>query len=83
MERGYLPDFLIRFGVRRLCDQRLKSLARSNADPVKALNSYAQSLSAGPLAEATKKANEQHYELPTDFFLTVLGKERKYSCTYE
>jgi cyclopropane fatty-acyl-phospholipid synthase-like methyltransferase len=32
----------------------------------------------------TAAANEQHYELPTDYFLAVLGPNRKYSsCLYE
>lgn len=34
------------------------------------------------IAEDTDKANEQHYEVPTDFFLTVLGSRLKYSCCY-
>ncbi|KAK7097765.1 uncharacterized protein [Littorina saxatilis] len=34
------------------------------------------------IAESTDKANEQHYEVPTEFFLTVLGKRLKYSCCY-
>jgi cyclopropane-fatty-acyl-phospholipid synthase len=35
------------------------------------------------LAVHTKDANEQHYELPPEFFLNVLGKNLKYSsCFY-
>ncbi|PVD34768.1 hypothetical protein C0Q70_06045 [Pomacea canaliculata] len=34
------------------------------------------------IAEATDKANEQHYEVPTEFFQTVLGSRLKYSCCY-
>nr|KAG5709291.1 hypothetical protein BaRGS_018043 [Batillaria attramentaria] len=34
------------------------------------------------IAEATDKANEQHYEVPTDFFLTTLGSRLKYSCCF-
>ena len=40
-------------------------------------------MSTGPIAEATDEANEQHYELPADFFAFVLGPRRKYSgCLY-
>ena len=35
-----------------------------------------------PIAVKTDKANEQHYEVPADFFDLVLGKNRKYSCCY-
>jgi cyclopropane-fatty-acyl-phospholipid synthase len=35
---------------------------------------------AHPIAVATAEANAQHYEVPADFFATVLGPRRKYSC---
>ena len=36
------------------------------------------------IAEYTDAANEQHYELPTEFFRLVLGSHLKYSsCLYE
>jgi len=36
-----------------------------------------------PIAVHTNSANEQHYEVPTRFLLTVLGKRAKYSsCLY-
>jgi len=33
-----------------------------------------------PLALLPAKANEQHYELPAEFFELALGPHRKYSC---
>ncbi|MFB6260827.1 MAG: cyclopropane-fatty-acyl-phospholipid synthase family protein, partial [Thiohalorhabdaceae bacterium] len=33
----------------------------------------------GPVAPVPDKANEQHYELPPEFFDRVLGHRRKYS----
>lgn len=38
--------------------------------------------SQGPIAPVPDKANEQHYEVPAEFFTHVLGKHRKYSCCY-
>lgn len=36
-----------------------------------------------PAATQTAAANEQHYEVPTAYFLLVLGKHLKYSsCLY-
>ena len=37
-----------------------------------------------PARPQTAAANEQHYELPTEYFLRVLGPHRKYSsCLFE
>jgi cyclopropane-fatty-acyl-phospholipid synthase len=82
-ERGVLPDWLIRPGIRRLLKQRLEAADRR--DPQKcreALRSFIGKLRCGPLAVATDEANQQHYEVPTAFFDHVLGKHKKYSCCY-
>lgn len=34
---------------------------------------FIQRLKESPVAIETEKANEQHYEVPTEFFLTVLN----------
>ena len=83
MERGYLPDPSIRWGVRRLCSKRLapyKSL-RAN-DLEKITRDFANELRRSPVAIATKEANEQHYEVPSRFYELVLGPYLKYSCAY-
>ena len=76
MERGLIPDPLVRFGIRKLCDQRLKSLVGSSEDD------YAKGLRALPIAISTADANQQHYELPQEFFGLVLGRNRKYSSCF-
>ncbi|XP_052084044.1 uncharacterized protein LOC127721332 [Mytilus californianus] len=43
---------------------------------------FIKRLQNSPVAIETDKANEQHYEVPTEFFKTVLGKRLKYSCCY-
>ena len=40
---------------------------------------FVESMRAGPIAPVPEKANEQHYELPPEFFAAVLGPHRKYS----
>jgi cyclopropane-fatty-acyl-phospholipid synthase len=35
-----------------------------------------------PIAVLTDKSAEQHYEVPTEFYLASLGKRLKYSCAY-
>ena len=41
---------------------------------------FVEDLRRRPVAEQTKAANEQHYEVPTEFYLECLGKHLKYSC---
>jgi cyclopropane-fatty-acyl-phospholipid synthase len=76
MERGFLPDAAIRFGIRQLCKDRLQSLEKSSE------HDYIQVLKKSPIAVNTREANEQHYELPAEFFSLVLGKNRKYSSAF-
>jgi cyclopropane-fatty-acyl-phospholipid synthase len=79
MERGWVPDPLIRFGIRRLLRERLASLQRAGDGGQQQLLSVLQQ---GPLAVHTAAANEQHYELPPAFFERVLGPRLKYSSCY-
>ena len=44
---------------------------------------FVKELKSMPVAINTDNANEQHYEVPTDYFLLCLGKHLKYSsCLY-
>lgn len=77
-ERSLIPDRLIRVGIRRLLAERLgtlKGLQKSDAD-------WLTELEKKPLAEETEAANEQHYEIPANYFKTVLGKHLKYSSGF-
>ncbi len=80
MERGILPDALIRFGIRRLLNRRLTAIAAAARHGEEA--NFVQSLHHGPIAVQTDKANEQHYEVPAAFFARVLGPRLKYSSCY-
>jgi cyclopropane-fatty-acyl-phospholipid synthase len=83
MERGLVPDVLVRRAIRKLCRQRLLGCdTGSAAVNDAACQSFVQSMSQGPIAPVPEKANEQHYELPPEFFQAVLGQHRKYSCCY-
>ena len=45
---------------------------------------FAREMAARAIAEHTDAANEQHYEVPAEFFLNCLGPRLKYSsCLYE
>ncbi|ESP02190.1 hypothetical protein LOTGIDRAFT_230578 [Lottia gigantea] len=43
---------------------------------------FIHNLKTSAIAIETDKANEQHYEVPTEFYLTALGKRLKYSGCY-
>lgn len=82
-ERGVLPDWLIRFGMRRLMAERLRlEAAREAAEPGEPLRCFVEELRSSPIAIATDAANSQHYEVPSEFFQRVLGPRLKYSCCY-
>lgn len=77
MERGWLPDVAVRFGIRRLLGRRL---VKAKADAASGKEKeFIKSLPSQPIAIATDKANEQHYEVPAEFYLKVLGPHLKYS----
>lgn len=83
VEKGYLPDPFIRFGIRYLLKQRL-SEEKAYQVEINSLkfNQFLQQLKKSPLAIETEKANEQHYEIPAKFYDLVLGKHKKYSCCF-
>lgn len=83
LERDLLPDWLIRYGIRRLLADRLREEHRGNVEEQQAhLMRFVEQLRSSPIAIATREANEQHYELPCGFFTQVLGRNLKYSSCY-
>jgi len=82
-ERGLVPDFLIRAGIRNLCRKRLKQCLTDDCEANAELaEKYLADSDASPMAVLTDKANEQHYEVPAGFYQLVLGKNLKYSSCY-
>lgn len=83
LEKNFLPDWLIRIGIRRLLAARLRDEHKGDAESQQAhLMALIDVLKASPIAVNTTDANEQHYEVPTEFFRFVMGKHMKYSCGY-
>ncbi len=83
LERGLLPDWLVRVGIRRLLQARLAE--EDQGDPEaqqQRLMKFIAHLRGSPVAIHTAAANQQHYELPSGFFERVLGKQLKYSSCY-
>jgi cyclopropane-fatty-acyl-phospholipid synthase len=80
-ERRWLPDPVIRLGMRRLLRERLaheEQLCGGEYD--EALDRFAERQRQSVVTIETHRANEQHYEVPAEFFELVLGARLKYSC---
>lgn len=83
VEKGLVPDAVIRHGIRRLLTQRLIEEDKGNPEAQQAhLMQLVEQLRCSPVAVETKAANEQHYEVPAAFYQQVLGKHLKYSSGY-
>ena len=82
-EKRLVPDRLIRIGIRQLLKKRLYD--EFIDDPKEREIRYERllhSLRSSPIAIETKAANDQHYEIPAEFFKYVLGENLKYSACY-
>lgn len=78
-ESGFIPDAIIRQGIRRLVQQRKTQVEGMNGAD---LDSFVAMMRESDVALIPQVANEQHYEVPAEFFAEVLGKHRKYSCCH-
>jgi len=81
-ESGFIPDSVIRLGIRRLLRNRLASIAAFDTPGNTQLEEFVDMMNHSEIAPVPKLANEQHYEVPADFFKACLGSHRKYSCCY-
>lgn len=82
-EKRLIPDSLIRLGIRQLLRKRLADECADN--PAQREIRYLEllrNLRSSPIAIQTTSANEQHYEVPAEFFQYVLGENLKYSACY-
>jgi cyclopropane-fatty-acyl-phospholipid synthase len=83
IETNRVPDWLIRLGVRASLEVGLRRKRRMSREEQEAVRlALLSKLKQSPIAIETDKANQQHYEVPAEFFQLVLGKRLKYSCCY-
>lgn len=83
VDRGLMPDPLVRFGIRRLLTRRLRDERQPDAaSQERVLEGLVEQLRSSAIAIHTDAANEQHYELPPGFFERALGPRLKYSSCY-
>ncbi|MCH9672028.1 MAG: cyclopropane-fatty-acyl-phospholipid synthase family protein [Gammaproteobacteria bacterium] len=82
-ERGLIPDRLLRTGVRQLVKKRLREIRAADCESgAAAARQFVAAMNASDVALVPAVANEQHYEVPAEFFARALGAHRKYSCCY-
>ena len=80
LERGLLPDPLLRSGSRWGARSRLRRESRGGVEAQEQrLGALVETMRSGPIAESVGRANEQHYALPVEFFELFLGPRLKYS----
>ena len=83
VEQGLVPDAVIRKGIRRLCEQRLEEIKAGDCEAAARLTErFVRSMEESEIAPVPHLANEQHYEVPADFFGLALGPHRKYSSAW-
>ena len=73
-EHARLPDWAIRIGMRHLLRERLRQQEATDVVAQRRqVARFVSQLRASPLAFSTEAANQQHYEVPAEFFKIVLG----------
>lgn len=77
-ERGFINDPIVRVGIRKLLAERLETISKDTREA----GDWIRDLESRPVAENTGAANKQHYEIPPEYFETVLGPGLKYSSGY-
>lgn len=83
IDRGLLPDPLLRRVIRRLLRQRHEAITRGSVEERgQRQRELSAALAAAPVAIDTEQANEQHYEVPTELFELMLGPRLKYSSAW-
>ena len=83
VEQGLVPDAVVRAGIRRLCEQRLREIEAADCERAAAsADAFVTAMDGDELAPLPQLANAQHYEVPARFFELALGPHLKYSSAW-
>lgn len=83
LDKGLIPDPLLRWQIRRRLRARIRQETRGTLeDRHDRFRSFLRELRESPIAIETDAANVQHYEVPARFFELTLGPRLKYSGCY-
>ena len=82
-EKGLLPDFILRAGIRHLSEVRLTEITANDCQAgASHETAFINAMNHSAVAPVPELANAQHYEIPEQFFHYCLGINRKYSSCY-
>ncbi|MBX3316022.1 MAG: class I SAM-dependent methyltransferase [Phycisphaeraceae bacterium] len=80
LNRGLIPDTILRWQIRRRLWARIRHECRGTIeDRHQRFRAFVNDLRSSPIAIETDAANIQHYEVPARFFELTLGPRLKYS----
>lgn len=83
IDRGLLPDPLLRTAIRLLLRRRRRRLLAGDVETRdRAARAVVDRMDASPVTLAVDEANDQHYEVPAAFFSLLLGPRLKYSSAW-
>lgn len=83
VEQGFVPDAVVRTGIRLLCEQRLRDIGSADCEAAaRTAEAFVRSMDDSDIAPLPHLANEQHYEMPVEFFALALGPQSKYSSAW-
>lgn len=83
MEEGKIPEWILYQAIRLVCIERLWAERKPTIEEEReSIFKFRDKLKTLPLALVPEKANEQHYEVPSEFYTYCLGKHKKYSSAY-
>ena len=83
--RGWIPDWILRWKIRNGLKEMLEKMDSEAMDyeaRVRTEADFVKELRESPIAIHQEEANEQHYEVPADFYRVCLGPHLKYSSCY-
>ena len=80
IDKGILPDKALRFFVRSGLKKYTNRINRLSEEEIRSIQKdFVDTLLQYPITINIKDANEQHYEVPSKFFETILSAHMKYS----
>ena len=82
-EAGRLPDPILKAGINLRLRAKVRHESRGGAAAIaERKQALLADRAAGPITTHVVDANQQHYEVPSAFFTTILGPRLRYSCCY-
>lgn len=82
-EAGRIPDKILMAGIAMRLRAKVGHESRGgSAGIAQRKQVLLADRAAGPVTTHVEDANQQHYEVPSEFFTTILGPRLRYSCCY-